>query len=29
MDCYYVAEERIKRKHLYKPRASQPLFWVG
>jgi hypothetical protein len=29
MDCYYVAEERIERTHLYNPDASQPLFWVG
>jgi hypothetical protein len=29
MDCYYVAEERIGRPHLYNPGASQPLFWFG
>lgn len=29
MDCYYVAEERMERPHLYNSGTSQPLFWVG
>jgi len=29
MDCYYVAEERSERMHLYNPGASQHLFWAG